>query len=415
MRRLYLQIYVAFLGILLLFGVLMAAVWWLLPGESGDQRTLQGMAQVFAEALPAQHESTAALQASLQRFSSAFDADVNVRAADGTLLGVAGAVLAPPPAGLQGSRWLFGKGHGPLVALSLPDGRWLVARLHRRHRGWGVPLGIALMLVAIAAGSYPVVRRVTRRLERLQSRVEALGAGDLKARVQVEGRDEVAELARSFNAAAARIEHLVDGYRKLLANVSHELRTPLTRMRMALELLPGGVRPELRERVARDIGELDELIGELLLASRLDTLEAPLQREDVDLLALAAEEAAATGAQVEGDALSVRGEVRLLRRLIRNLLENATRHAPGVPAQIEVRARAEGGVRLLVSDRGAGIPDGERERIFEPFYRVPGSSGEGSGLGLSLVRQIARHHGGGVRCAARDGGGTRFEVDLPSS
>jgi signal transduction histidine kinase len=223
----------------------------------------------------------------------------------------------------------------------------------------------------------------------------------------------VAELARSFNAAAQRIEQLVNGYRGLLANVSHELRTPLTRMRMALELLPSA-RPELRERVAKDIAELDELIGELLLASRLDTLEAPLQREELDLLALAAEEACAVGAHVEGASVSVSGDVRLLRRLIRNLLQNAQRHAPGAPVGIEVAARTDGGAALAVWDRGAGIPAAERERIFDPFYRVPGTQGEGSGLGLALVRQIARHHGGSVRCLEQAGGGTRFELELPA-
>jgi signal transduction histidine kinase len=412
-RRLYLQIYLAFVGILVLFGALLAAAWWLLPTDGRDEHMLDGMALLFSEALPAQREGIPALQASLSRLAAEFNADVNVRAANGTLLAVAGAVLAPPPPDLAVSSWLFRDGRGATLALNLPDGRWVVARLPHRHRPWGLPFALMLMLAAIAAGSYPVVRRITGRLERLQSRVEALGAGDLKARVQIEGRDEVAELARSFNAAAQRIEQLVNGYRGLLANVSHELRTPLTRMRMALELLPSA-RPELRERVAKDIAELDELIGELLLASRLDTLEAPLQREELDLLALAAEEACAVGAHVEGASVSVSGDVRLLRRLIRNLLQNAQRHAPGAPVGIEVAARTDGGAALAVWDRGPGIPAAERERIFDPFYRVPGTQGEGSGLGLALVRQIARHHGGSVRCLEQAGGGTRFELELPA-
>jgi signal transduction histidine kinase len=412
-RRLYLQIYLAFVGILLLFGVLLAAFWWVLPGESGDRRNLNGMALLLAESLPPEQAGSSALQDAVSRYADAFGADVNLRSAQGALLAAAGTVLPPPAPHLRDSRWLFGGGRGPTLALRLPDGRWVVAKLHRGHRPWGVPLAFALMLLAIAAGSYPVVRRITGRLERLQARVEALGAGDLKARVQIEGRDEVAELARSFNGAAQRIEQLVGGYRRLLANVSHELRTPLTRMRMALELLPADTRAELRERVTKDIGELDALIGELLLASRLDTLDAPLQREDVDLLALAAEEAAATGAQVQGGVTLVRGDGRLLRRLIRNLLENAARHAPAAAARIEVHALPPGGARLVVVDSGPGIPEAQREQIFEPFYRVPGTRGEGSGLGLSLVRQIARHHGGSVRCVGEEGGGTRFEVELP--
>ena len=149
------------------------------------------------------------------------------------------------------------------------------------------------------SGPIPVARRLTRRLERLRAGVETLGAGDLGARVQVEGRDEVADLATSFNRAAARIEAVVGAQRTLLASASHELRSPLARIRVALELMGEG-RPDLRDRVARDIAELDELIGELLLASRLQAMEQLEPREDVDLLGLVAEEAARTPAEVSG-------------------------------------------------------------------------------------------------------------------
>jgi two-component system OmpR family sensor kinase len=222
----------------------------------------------------------------------------------------------------------------------------------------------------------------------------------------------VADLATSFNRAADRIEALVGAQRTLLASASHELRTPLARIRVALELM-GEARPDLRERVAKDIAELDELIGELLLASRLETVEQLDHREEVDLLGLVAEEAARGTAEVAGEPATVHGDPRLLRRLVRNLIENAVRHgAPPVEASVR---REDGRVRLRVCDRGPGVPEDERERIFAPFYR-PSSrpSGDGgSGLGLALVRQIARRHGGDARCLAREGGGSCFEVDLP--
>jgi signal transduction histidine kinase len=184
-------------------------------------------------------------------------------------------------------------------------------------------------------------------------------------------------------------------------------------MRVALELLPGDERPELRTRLAKDIAELDGLIGELLLASRLDALDGPIHSEEVDLLALAAEEALEYGAEVGGEPVTIRGDPRLLRRLFRNLLENARRHAAGLPAQVTVR-RARSGVQVQVADQGSGVPEAERERIFEPFYRLAGAreTGEGAGLGLALVRQIAQRHGGTTRCLAREGGGTVFEVEL---
>jgi signal transduction histidine kinase len=182
---------------------------------------------------------------------------------------------------------------------------------------------------------------------------------------------------------------------------------------MAVELL-GRERPELVARIARDVEELDALIGELLLASRLDARAEAGELVPVDLLALVAEEAARSGAETLGEPASVRGDPRLLRRLVRNLLENARRHGGGTPVEASVARLGAGGARLRVADRGPGVPEAERERIFEPFYRPPGSaeSGAGYGLGLALVRQIARAYGGDARCLARDGGGTVFEVTL---
>ena len=281
--------------------------------------------------------------------------------------------------------------------------------------GWHNPLLVlGLVASAIALGAYPVVRRITRRLERLQRRVDELGAGDLRARVEMEGNDEVASLARSFNRAAERIERLVRAQRSVLASASHELRSPLARLRVAFELLESQARPELGAQVAQDIAELDELIGELLLASRLDSVPEIEHTEEVDLLALVAEEAARTEATVSGQPVRIQGDPRLLRRMVRNLLENGPRYAAGSAVEASVTPLGTSGARLLVADRGPGVPDQERARIFEPFYRPAAlpSAGDGAGLGLALVRQIASHHQGEARCLAREGGGTTFEVTL---
>jgi signal transduction histidine kinase len=162
----------------------------------------------------------------------------------------------------------------------------------------------------------------------------------------VEGRDEVADLARSFNRAADQIEQLVTAQRRQLAFASHELRSPLARLRVSLEMLTGEA--ALKERAARDL--------------RLD---------------------------------------------------NARRHGGGTGVEARVQ-RLGTGARLTVADRGPGVPEAERERVFGPFYRPPGApeTGAGYGLGLALVRQIARAHGGNARCAPREGGGTTFEVTL---
>ncbi len=415
MRRLYLQIYLAFVGILLLFGVLVSIAWWLIPSDDQDRRPLDGMGALLGEVLPAPGRPRPELQAELDRLARQFNADITLRASDGGLLAHAGEALPAAPSGLSTSGWVRLPG-GPMVALLLPDGRWVLARWHRHHRAYGLVGALLLLAAAIAIGAYPVVRRITGRLERLQARVDALGAGNLQARVQVEGCDEVAELARSFNRAAERIERLVNAQKTVLAGASHELRSPLTRMRMAVELLPGADRPELRAQLSRDIDELDALIGELLMASRLDALDHLGSAEPVDLLALLAEEASRTGAEVSGEAVVIQGDPRMLRRLTRNLLENARRHAGGATVEASVHALGVGGAKLVVADRGTGVAEAERERIFESFYRPPGAkeSDGGVGLGLWLVRQIARKHGGDVRYVARDGGGSLFEVDLRS-
>jgi signal transduction histidine kinase len=301
------------------------------------------------------------------------------------------------------------------LAVRLPDGRRLEARAThgRRHAPYGL-VALTLLAAAVGVGAYPVVRRLTSRLERLQAGVESLGAGELSARVKVEGRDEVARLAESFNRAAGRIEELVGAHRTLLANASHELRTPLARIRMAVELMKENADPKRRAELERDVAELDALIDEILLASRLDSLNERQTDEEVDLLALAAEECSRyEGAELDGEPVTLRGDPRLLRRMIRNLLENAKRH--GAPP-IEVRiSRAGEGAQIAVCDRGPGVPQAERERVFDRFYRAGTAGGEiaGAGLGLALVRQIARRHGGEARCATQDGGGSCFIVTLP--
>jgi signal transduction histidine kinase len=273
---------------------------------------------------------------------------------------------------------------------------------------------LGLVALAVGVGAYPVVRRLTARLERLQAGVESLGAGDLRARVKVEGHDEVARLAESFNRAAGRIEELVAAHKSLLANASHELRTPLARIRMAVELMKERADPQRKRDLERDIAELDALIEEILVSSRLDATKAREVDEEVDLLGLASEECARyEDAELDGQPVTVRGDPRLLRRMIRNLLENARRHgAPPIRVRVQgARGRAE----MRVCDRGPGIPEAEREAVFRPFYRFAGAGeGAGAGIGLALVRQIARRHGGDVRFVT-EGGESCFVVSLDAS
>lgn len=322
-------------------------------------------------------------------------------------------------------------GRGPEFVVRLQDGQTMHLHLPRPPRSpWIAPFGffgaLALVAVAVALSTYPIVRRLTRRLESLQAGVQSWGDGDLSVRVPMSGDDEVGYLAQRFNHAAEQIENLVKArdallasQKSLLANASHELRSPLTRIRMGLELMGQGSPETLAQRkpeIERNLAELDQLIDEILLASRLDAREADLGTvESVDLVGLAAEECARSGAALETQAavLLVPGVAKLLRRAVRNLLENASRHA-ATPAELTLLRESDFAV-LEVKDHGPGVPQALQARIFEPFYRLPGASEQdgGVGLGLALVQSIALRHGGSVRCSDREGGGACFTVRLP--
>jgi len=411
MRHLYLQFYIALVASLIVFGVLVFAAWLLLPPSGERQRLMTGSAAVLSDLLPTQTRPISETRAALERLYAQLGVSLSLYTRAGELLAFAGEVL-PAPERLDGdSGWMHGRGRGPKVALKLKDGRWLVARAERERSGSWLAM-LVLLAIAVALGAYPVVRRITRRLERLQQRVDQLGAGDLSARVQVHGNDEVAKLARSFNRAADQVEQLVQAQRGILAGASHELRTPLTRIRMGIELLAGDGHSALYARISRDIRELDELIEELLLASRLSAGESLESSAAVELLAVCAEEGARVGADVGGRPTTVQGDARSLRRMLRNLFENARRHGQGAAIDARVESTDTGMARIVVCDNGPGVAETERERIFTPFYRPRGMSSGGSGLGLALVREIARRHGGDARYFTREGGGSCFEVTI---
>lgn len=364
--------------------------------------------------------------------------DVMVRNADGDLVGQGRARLRPPdgfplkaiplpPPDMPHPPGHFGR--GPEFVVRMNNGELVHIHLPRPPQSFWIrpPYGffwaLGLVGLAVAVGTYPIVRRLTRRLEHLQKGVEQWGTGNLSARVAEEGHDEVTYLAQRFNHAAAQVEELVTSHKSLLANASHELRSPLTRIRMGLELMGDTPSPAMKAEISRSVGELDQLIDEILLASRLDAKEIDLgAMEQVDLTGLASEECARFDAVLElGDkpqCLSTRGVAKLLRRMLRNLLENARRYGTSdvEVGLTHVTRDGQAWLRLNVADRGPGVPVALRERIFEPFYRLPGASERegGVGLGLALVRSIVQRHGGEVHCEDREGGGANFVVMLPT-
>jgi signal transduction histidine kinase len=412
-RRLFWKVYLTLLASLLAVAFLMGAFWWLI-GERSHERWGASHVQLGDWSIPARDDPPGAVAAAMTRLGEELRADISVYDDKGALAVSRG---APIPLAAVADR---GRPLSQIMRVDLADGRAVLARLH--PLGLSPPLRILTIMLIVAGGvgmaAFPITARLTRRLEALRSGVEQWGAGALSLRLDGTGDDEVAVVARTFNASAARVEALLASQKALLANASHELRSPLARLRLAIELWFAHPSADMHAEIVRNLAESDQLVEEILLASRLEHVGPVAARAArVDLLGLAAEEAARIGAGAScvsdgGEPVEIDGDATLLRRLIRNLLENAAKH--GRPPITVAVTRRDNVARIIVADVGDGIAPVERERVFEPFYRPAGraESSGGWGLGLSLVRQIAERHGGAACCEAAPGGGSRFVVDL---
>ena len=283
-----------------------------------------------------------------------------------------------------------------------------------------VIVAIAL-LVPIALWS----RSHWQGLQSLSRMADEFGAGKLSVRARLKPSDAVYPLGERINHMAGRIEELMESQRSLLHSVSHELRTPIARLEFALELLDAKARdPELSKRIAAmegDLSELNNLVKELLDMSKLDSARS-LQGATVDLDALLRDCCATlppSQQQVSCEVAPALGTVevdaRLLARAVGNLLRNAQKYAQG---RIVLSARrTPDGVEIAVDDNGPGVPEGERDRIFDPFYRLDRSRDRatgGFGLGLSIAQKAVLLHGGALRVDTSALGGARFVITLPT-
>ncbi|MEU6484327.1 HAMP domain-containing sensor histidine kinase [Streptomyces sp. NPDC046887] len=278
------------------------------------------------------------------------------------------------------------------------------------------------LLLVVAGTTWLVTRRALAPVEGIRREMAAVTASaDLSRRVPEPGtHDEVARLARTTNETLAALEASVERQRRFVADASHELRSPIASLRTQLEV--GAAHPALLDLpgAVEDTVRLQGLAADLLLLARLDAGERPGQAR-VHLAALVrAEVAQRSGDRVpvrvaaEGEA-EVSGSRAQLVRVLGNLLDNAQRHAEG---EVAVEVRRDGGeVLLAVADDGAGVPEGERERIFERFVRLDDARSRdegGAGLGLAIARDVAARHGGTLRAARSPSGGARFELRLPA-
>ena len=273
---------------------------------------------------------------------------------------------------------------------------------------------------------YWLALHLTSPVRALQKAVERFGSGDFTARVGSNRRDELGQLAHTFDRMAGRIETLLTAERRLLLDISHELRSPLARLGVAVELARSGEDLEAAlNRIQKESDRLNALVRQLLQVTRAEGDPSSLRRDPVRLDELvqqlvddSAIEAAAHGCRLEyreRQPVTVEGDPELLRRAVENVIRNAIRYSPPAGTVEIALARRDGRAVVAVRDHGPGVPEEALPRLFDAFYRVEGSrdcSSGGIGLGLSIARRAIELHQGGIR-ARNLLPGLEVEMEIP--
>jgi len=322
-------------------------------------------------------------------------------------------------AGRIGSRLFYFEPRGEFVyAVSVSNGpiKWV-------HYEMGMI--VLVLILTVLGGSFALLRLLLKPLSVLVSGIMEVGRGNLDYRISAGHRDEFAEIGAAFNQMTGHVSEMLVRRERLLVDVSHELRSPLTRIRLALEM-PSPDWEAARDSIAEDVLELDEMIRDLLESSRMDAIHGRLIKERVPCNALI--ESVAGGFDAENRRLRFRSgmsaglywfvDVARMKILLKNLIQNALKHSSVDTDPVEISVGKNGNwIELLVSDQGPGVPESEKERIFEAFYRIDGSRNRetgGVGIGLSLCRKIAVAHEGSIHVEDAPGGGACFVVRIPA-
>jgi len=441
MGRLFWKFFLAFWLALLAAGAGVGAAVWLYQQtlDERGQELASGPRAAFlvnATAATLRHGGVAALQSLLEEWRNRGRGGAHVYVVDDADQELLGRVV--PAEALAEAR-----------RLAWEDPEQRIARLERadqRHYLFFIPaerdassrrpppspaIPISVGLVASLGFSALLAWYLAKPIRHLRGAFDAVAAGKLDTRIgphMGRRRDEIADLGRDFDRMAGQLQILLGSQQRLLHDVSHELRSPLARLQAAIGL--ARQQPEKREtsldRIERESGRLDELVGELLTLSRLEAGMSGVVDEEIDLVELVASiaddarfEAEANGRQVrfsgEGEAV-VKVRAELLHRAFENVIRNAvkyTRENTTVEVKIERRAAPD---RLIVTvaDWGPGVPESDLQAVFVPFFRSgAGVKAAGFGLGLAIARRAIEAHGGSIRALNRQGGGLRVEIVLP--
>jgi signal transduction histidine kinase len=303
------------------------------------------------------------------------------------------------------------------VTVRLPDGNPIVYRVTRFAGGAWLPrnlfVNLTLLVLLLVAALYVAARNITRPLSDLARAADSVGRQVRPAQLEERGARELRDAAHAFNTMQDRLRRYLDSRTRVLAAMSHDLKTPLTRLRLQVEALDD---PTMQARIGRELDEMEGMVHEALALFRgLDDGE-PAAPVDIDaLLAKLRSEFTDMGAAVTVTGKASEpyvGKPQAIRRCLTNLVANAVKF--GTRADIVVQDGSE--LVILVRDAGPGIPESELERVFEPFYRLESSRNRdsgGSGLGLSIARDIAQSHGGSLTLHNLPGGGLEARLTLP--
>ena len=372
------------------------------------------------------------LRAALERFQRVTDTDAVLTDSDGRDLLTGEIRTDLRDAVRHRRRFPFVARRGTVVMRQSTDGQYtffLILHQNGVVRWFLQPEVHLAILSVLTILSFAYARYLTKPVRQLQGAVECFGRGDFDSRVRSNRRDELGQLARTFDQMADRIETLLEAERRLLLDVSHELRSPLARMALAIELARTGGEdlPRHLDRIEKEAGKLNSLVGELLQVTRAegDRSRMVLQpvpideliRQVVDESRIEANERPCELSISSAEAVQVEGDPDLLHRALENILRNAIRYtAPNSEVSLTVGSEKSEAV-ITIRDHGPGAPESSLPRLFDPFYRVAPDrdrASGGVGLGLAIARRAIQLHGGRVH-AENANPGLRVIIHLPAA